>query len=57
MGPNSLQGAEELIGVVSVCVALNFSCFVLPPLVLHLPQVRLHFGLEGIELFVFGNGG
>ena len=57
MGPNSLQGAEELIGVVSVCVALNFCCFVLPPLVLHLPQVRLHFGLEGIELFVFGNGG
>ena len=56
-GLNSLRGAEEPLGVASICVALNFNCFVLPPLVLRLPQVRLHFGLKGLESLAYGNGG
>ena len=44
-GPNTVLRELKNFLVLSVCVALNFSCFVLPPLVLHLPQDRLHFGL------------
>ena len=38
-------------------VVLDFSCFFLPPLVLHQSKVGLDFCLEGLESLTLGNGG
>ena len=38
-------------------VVLDFSCFFLPPLVLHQSKVGLDFCLEGLESLTLRNGG
>ena len=40
-----------------ILVVLDFSCFVLPPLVLHQSKIGLEFCLEGLESLTLGDRG